>query len=242
MTAVLTLHDLFVRHGGMPEGGFPLEDVYAMNRMTPGEWRRAVDDAREARSAALGEAAVSEDERRADELRAATLASGVPERYASVAVDSRRVGDMASGRGLWLHGDVGTGKTTAACSALRGWLASGRRGAFVTSVAMLSELRDSMTRRDEVASTSRYATVGLLVLDDLDKEPPTARSLSKLFGVVDARWASSRPTVVTSQLAPSEIGARLAAGGDEATATAIVSRLVGSCVTMRMGGRDMRRA
>ncbi|EUB32610.1 ATP-binding protein [Olsenella uli] len=238
---MLTLADLFRAHGGeLPEGGFTAEEVWATNRMTPDEWSLAMDAEREARRAFLAAGRESDEDRRYRELRAATVAAGVPERYASGAIDSRYVRAMASGRGLWLYGDVGTGKTTAACAALRGWVASGRRAAFVSAPAMLADLRDAMFRHDEAHATARYATAALLVLDDLDKEPPTARALAKLFEVIDARYSRGLPTVVTSQLGPSEIGARLGSQGDAETATAIVSRLVGTCRVMRMLGADRR--
>lgn len=238
---MLTLSDLCARHGGhMPDGGFTTEEVRAMNRMTPDEWRRARDAEAEAWRARLGAEREGREERRARELREATVAAGVPERFSACAVDSRLVTDMARGRGLWLCGGVGTGKTTAACAALRGWLASGRSGLFATTPGMLADLRDSMTAHGEASATARYARAPLLVLDDVDKEPPTARCLSKLFEVVDARYAHGRPIVVTSQRGPSEMGGWLASNGDAETALAIVSRLVGSCAVRRTGAGDRR--
>lgn len=236
-----TLHDLFVRHGGMPEGGFSTEEVNATNRMTEGEYASVMDEWRERRRSLGAMGREREELRRSRELEAATLDAGVPRRYASVAIDSRHVGDMASGRGTWIYGGVGTGKTMAACSELRGWIASGRtRALFSTTVGMLSDLRDAMFAHSEASATERYAMASLLVLDDLDKEPPTARALSKLFEVIDARYAAGRPTVVTSQRGPSEIGAYLGSGGDAETASAIVSRLSGSCAVMRTAGADRR--
>lgn len=224
----------------MPDGGFMAEEVRATSRMTPDEWRRARDAEAAAWRAQLGAEREGREERRARELREAAAAAGVPERFAACAVDSRLVADMARGRGLWLCGDVGTGKTTAACATLRGWLASGRSGLFATAPGMLADLRDSMMSHGEAAATARYARAPLLLLDDLDKEPPTARSLSKLFEVVDARYAAGRPIVVTSQRGPSEMGGWLAANGDAETALAIVSRLVGSCAVRRTAAGDRR--
>lgn len=235
-------HELFRRNGGtMPPGGFPTEEVWAMNTATVAEVEKAIAAMREERRDRDSEARRTAQEREAARLAEACRAAGVPERMLSVPIDARRVGAMAKGRGLWVFGPVGTGKTWAACAAIKGWASRGLgRARLVPVVAMLADLRDSIGSHGESSATAAYSQAPLLVLDDLDKEPPTPRTLSKLFEVIDTRYSHLRPTVVTSQRGPSELGAFLGSQGDAATAAAIVSRLRGSCDLAQTSGGDRR--
>lgn len=239
---MISLHELHERHGGsMPEGGFGAEEVWEMNVATDAEVAAMREAEREARRAtqARGEAEVAE--RAAAELARRLRAAGMPERYLHVPADSRRTSAMAQGRGLWLWGPVGTGKTWAACSALKGWVSTRHAAArMCTCVAMLSELRDAMSSGSGAAATASFSRVPLLVLDDLGKESPTPWALSKLFEVADWRWSHQLPTVVTSQEDPDEMIAHLGRNGDTETAVAVVSRLASSCERVPLSGRDRR--
>lgn len=166
--------------------------------------------------------------------------AGVPARYRGVEPDTKRAAALGEGKGLYLFGDVGTGKTTMACAVMAGWLKLGHRGAlYVSSVDLAADLMPTSKTRETRLSQAKEAR--LLVLDDLGKEPPTPWILAELFAIVDARWAQGTAhTIVTSQLAPSELGARLAERGDDATAKAIVSRLSGMCSLVKCAGQDGR--
>lgn len=235
------LRELFERHGGeMPEGGFSAEEVWEANRATRGEYALAVEAEREARRAMRSRDMGAAREAEAEALSASMVAAGVPERFLGVPADLRRVPAMARGRGLWLYGDKGTGKTHSAAAALKGWASSGRGARFAPCVAMLADLRDAMGEHRERQATAAYARTPLLVLDDLGKEAPSQWALAKLFEVVDARYSARLPTVVTSQQDPRAMAERLASRGDQETAAAIVSRLRGSCDLVRTGGSDRR--
>lgn len=205
----------------MSTGRLPIIDTHSV--MTPEEWRELTGRDVPSRSVA-------------EELERA----GVPKRFRSVRPDVARADGLGEGRGLYLFGDVGTGKTTRACAVVAGWASLGRTGAlYRSSVSAMAALMPSTAGRD--AESSRLRSAPLLVLDDLGKVPPTAWTLASLFEVVDARWsAGNLHTVVTSQLSPSELALRLAERGDEATAKAVVSRLVGMCDLVRCDGVDGR--
>ena len=166
-------------------------------------------------------------------------AAGVPEAFRSVPADPRHVDAMRRGLGLWFVGPVGCGKTTAACSVLRGWVEAGGRARFARCGTLQDELDDARRRSDAVAALS---SVPLLVLDDLGKEVPTARALSRLFAVVDGRWSRNLPTVVTSQLSGDALALHLSQWDGGETARSILSRMVGSMRVVQPGREDRRRA
>lgn len=174
------------------------------------------------------------------DLEASLASAGVPALFRSVEPDTKRAQALGKGKGLYLYGDVGTGKTTMACAVMAGWLKLGHGSALYTSAAELAaELMPTSKVRDSRMLQVREAK--LLVLDDLGKEPPTPWILSTFFVIIDSRWASGdQHTIVTAQMPPSELASRLAERGDEATAKAIVSRLAGSCTLIRCEGLDGR--
>lgn len=181
-------------------------------------------------------------EGREREVLAALSRMGVPDRYLRVPADKRHVQGMLGGRGLYLWGGVGVGKTFAAASVARGWVASGRRCRWASSLQLLSDVREAYEGRAVEADVlAAYATAPLLVVDDLGKEVPTDWALSKVFEVFDRRYGSRLPVVVTSQMAPAELGQHLAQRGDRETAYAIVSRLEETCHVAHLDGQDRRR-
>lgn len=220
---------------------YPLWLVHEANTATPEEVAAELDDEAERRRAAENSRGASEDERLDRQERDAMRRFGIPDGFLHVPADMRANEAFAAGRGVWLHGPVGTGKTHAACSMARGWLRSGRSFRFVSSADLLSEFRAVIDGRgDEVALVARYGGASLLVLDDLGKEVPTDYALSKLFQVIDRRWANGLPTVVTSQHGPESLAGRLADRRGMETADAIVSRLAASCSLTRTDGPDRR--
>jgi DNA replication protein DnaC len=177
----------------------------------------------------------------ADELRRLALEAGVPERYSWAVPDGSRNELMAKGTGYYLHGVSGDGKSTMASGMLKGWLAAGMGQAlWVPAVQLMPEISDTYGGKgSETAVVGRYASSPLLVIDDLGKENVGRWSLSKLFWLLDARYGAKRPTIVTSQHSPEELGAIMAMQNPE-TAKAIVGRLHETYRQIRMGDVDHR--
>lgn len=177
----------------------------------------------------------------ADELRRLALEAGVPERYSWAVPDGSRNELMAKGTGYYLHGVSGDGKSTMASSMLKGWLSAGMGNAlWVPAVQLMPEISDTYGGKgSETAVVGRYASSPLLVIDDLGKENVGRWSLSKLFWLLDARYGAKRPTIVTSQHSPEELGAIMDMQNPE-TAKAIVGRLHETYRQIRMGDVDHR--
>lgn len=220
----------------------PMDEIHEANVMTPEEFRRALDFDREQARAMAAREAESAEARRVRVLGEETTRCGIPERYHSVPLDLRFLDQIEQGRGLYVWGERGTGKTWLACSVARGWISRHGGGArFVSAPSMVADLRSSLTDgRGEAAVTSGYVSVPLLVVDDVGKEVATAMAVSKLFEVTDGRYGARRPTVWTSQLRLDRLAEHVAGRGDELTAAAIASRIADSCRVVEMRGRDRR--
>lgn len=170
----------------------------------------------------------------------------VPERFAETAgrADARSmVAAIKGGRGVYLHGPNGTGKTTMAYAVASALAAEGWRVEVTTLAAIRSDLSDVFATGDaQQAIFRRLAKADLLVLDDLGKESPNPKTAETLYRVVNDRYERRRAVLVTSNFGRGELAARLAEGCDRSTAKAVASRLAEMTESVEMGGADRRRA
>lgn len=176
----------------------------------------------------------------AERLRAGAERARVPPAFTGAEPDASVRGTLRSGRGMWLCGPCGVGKTHAACAMLLGWVAAGGRALFATEQGMLADVRAGFDSGggDRLL---RYCRASMLVLDDVGKERATGWVASQLFRLLDERGSHGLPTVVTSQLAP-EAWLASVAEASEPTARALESRLLGGFDVRRMAGPDRRAA
>ena len=144
-------------------------------------------------------------------------------------------GNLDAGRGLWVVGDVGTGKTTLAMLVSKAALDAGRSVAIYSLPRLLNLLRESLESPGGLIDLlDRLAAVDLLHIDDLGAENQTDWVLEQLYSIVNARYESERAIVTTSNLLPDELGDRLGAR--------TVSRLVEICgEPIPLFGTDRRR-
>jgi DNA replication protein DnaC len=186
-----------------------------------------------------------------------SLAGRVPRRFEGVSFDRPPVSDMArtapdqirairryvraieanldSGRGLWIQGDVGTGKTTLAMLVSKAALDAGRSVAIYSLPRLLNLLRESMdSESGMVTFMDRLTAVDLLHIDDLGAENQTDWVLEQLYSIVNARYEAERSIVATTNLMPDELSERLG--------PRTVSRLVEICGDLLpLFGEDKRR-
>lgn len=144
------------------------------------------------------------------------------------------VNDAArDGISLYIYNPVtGVGKTHLAAAYLNHWMGEGRDGVIVTMPDLMGSLYDTV--RDGGAGDEkwnerlhRYAGATLLVIDDLGKEKPTAKSLEALFTILDYRVRHRLTTVVSSNYSFERLSARYekANGADLEAVSPIISRL-----------------
>jgi DNA replication protein DnaC len=133
--------------------------------------------------------------------------------------------NLDDGRGLWLYGSSGTGKTTLAMLVSRTALGAGRSVAIYSLPKLLSRIRRTFDAEHGEQSYSdlfeRLATVDLLHVDDLGAENRTEWVLEQLYALVNERYESQRSLVVTTNLEEHEL--------EEQIGARVVSRLVEMC-------------
>ena len=142
---------------------------------------------------------------------------------------------LDEGRGLWLVGDVGTGKTTLAMIISRAALDAGRTVAIYSLPRLLNVIRRAIDSEAGMLDyLDRLTAVDLLHIDDLGAEHRTEWVLEQLYTIINARYEDERSTVITSNLEADELAAQL---GER-----IVSRLEGMCgEPLPFWGADARR-
>lgn len=158
---------------------------------------------------------------------------------------SRQLYDVVKGgRGLYIVGLVGRGKTTLACAIARRLISQGvSRVRFLASVDLPSMIRATYNRNadeteDEIVH--KYASCNVLVLDDLGKGRSTDFAINTIFQIVDRRTRNLLPTIVTSQYERDKLAEWMARSVDRETAESLVSRLAGHCDRICITGPDLR--
>jgi len=131
-------------------------------------------------------------------------------------------GNLDAGTGLWLIGDIGTGKTTLAMLVSKAAIEADRSVAIYSLPRLLTLLRETInTGEGLVGFMDRLAAVDLLHIDDLGVEKQTDWVMEQLYSIVNARYEAERAIVATSNLMPDQLAEHLG----ERT----VSRLVQIC-------------
>lgn len=231
-----------MREKPCPYCGRPLRERRVVVKGTPmfcGFEACGCDGERAALRAEEEHEAAREEER----LRRARVKAGVPPRYADAGhpMAAEYAAKVASGRGMYLVGPVGTGKTHLASAVCRELQAMGKGFRMLSGVQLLELYRACFDGLDtERGVTQSLCGVPVLVIDDLGKESPTDWAVERLFRVVDGRYNAERPVIVTTQFERPALIRRLSRGGDSENAVALVSRLCEMCGTVRTDGPDRR--
>ncbi len=155
--------------------------------------------------------------------RAAGLEARLPKHYRGVSFDRPPVPEMPEavvsavrtyvrninsrldeGRGMWLVGDIGTGKTTLAMLVSKAAIDAGRTVAIYSLPRLLNLIRSAIETDDGmVGFLERLTSVDLLHIDDLGVENKTDWVLEQLYSIINTRYEDERAMVLTTNL---EIG------------------------------------
>lgn len=202
-------------------------------------------------------------ERRLARRRARGVASAIPRKYRGVSLDRPPISDMErdprrspvykavkgyvegieerldEGEGLWLMGDVGTGKTSLAMLVSKSAVEAGRTVAIYSLPRLLSRIRRTYDaeagEQSYLEFFERLTEVDLLHIDDLGAEKRSDWVLEQLYAIVNERYESQRSVVVTTNLDQAAL--------EEQIGPRTVSRLVEICNDpLPLYGDDMRYA
>lgn len=171
--------------------------------------------------------------------------TGIPAKYAAARLEDCppeiRAWAANPGDGLLLKGGFGVGKTHAACAILLSKVDEAVVR-FTTMDALIRECKATFNGHDtEEAVISKYVNTRLLCLDDVGKERLTEWSLPIVFAIIDGRWRSGKPTIITTNYEGAGLLNCFVVNGDHTTADAIASRLMGYA-KVTLDGEDRRLA
>jgi DNA replication protein DnaC len=143
--------------------------------------------------------------------------------------------NLDQGNGIWIMGDVGTGKTALAMLVSKAALQASRTVAIYSLPRLLNLIRESIEGEDGVVGfLDRLCSVDLLHLDDVGAENRTDWALEQLYSIVNTRYEDGRSIVMTTNLDPHELA--------EQIGQRTVSRLVEMCGDpLPLYGTDRRR-
>jgi DNA replication protein DnaC len=164
--------------------------------------------------------------------RTKSLAGRIPRKYRDVSFERPPVSDIAriaaeqirvirryvqtidanidAGKGLWLVGDVGTGKTTLAMLVSRAALEAGRSVAIYSLPRLLNLIRETIDSAEgKLDFFDRLAAVDLLHIDDLGAEHQTDWVLEQLYSIVNARYEAQRAILATTNLTPEKLSEQI---------------------------------
>ena len=133
------------------------------------------------------------------------------EQYKRCVDDARVFADAPDGW-LLLSGASGCGKTHIAAAIVNRLLERGEPALFVVVPDLLDHLRAAYQPGAEVGYDELFERVRnapVLVLDDLGTQAPTPWAQEKLFQLINHRFNTRLPTVVTTNLLPEQIDDRL---------------------------------
>jgi DNA replication protein DnaC len=190
---------------------------------------------------------------RISRAQAHSLSAVIPRRYRDVSFERppvteidvgvvRKVRDytgridehLAAGRGLWLVGPPGTGKTTLAMLVSKAASDAGHSVAIYSLPRLLNEIRDThRAERSHVQLLDRLVAVDLLHVDDVGAERTTDWVLEELYSIVNARYEEQRAMLITTNIMDRD---QLC----EQITPRTVSRLTEMCDELPVLGHDRR--
>jgi DNA replication protein DnaC len=186
----------------------------------------------------------SEDERRQARERL-LLSAGVPKKYWSVtfsswdySVDERTTaamrqvlekhesGELWERSGLFLYGEVGTGKTHVGVCVIKKIMAR-KRVLFIPTADIISRFL-----KDDEAEEIK--TADAIMLDDFDKLASQNEWVKeRIFSLIDGFIRDEKFFVITANYGD-------VAEFDDKVGMAVSSRIFGNCVTVKLPGKDYR--
>lgn len=142
---------------------------------------------------------------------------------------------LENGTGLMLYGNVGSGKSFAAACIANALIENGTPCLMTNFQRIVNKLQDGFSGKQEyIDSLQKF---DLLIIDDFATERRTEYMTEQVTAVIDARYRSKLPLIVTTNINPRDL---MSAGG--IGEQRIYSRIMDMCVPVPFNGSDRRRS
>lgn len=209
------------------------------------------------------EEAAREAENRRRAREASLKRAGIPKRYWNAALGDeggdvwlvkdqgeRKVpvtgeellGMVRDGRGLFLTGKSGRGKTHTACAILLRLMAERRYVKFADVEKTEREVKAAWDERGQTEQgvIDRYVNAEVVVIDDLGAEEMTTTTMKVLRAVISGREENEAVTIFTSNYSRKEFATHMAQESDRVMASRLASRIAGMTDLVEFTGEDRR--
>lgn len=156
---------------------------------------------------------------------------------------------LKEGRGLYLHGGVGTGKTWAMVAMFKDLAARGYDAVMWSSADIIHELKADFDKTEGRLDFQPYVTeMPVLLIDDIGSGRMTAWVSEQLFEIVNERNQNKLLTYFTSNHDPESLGRAMNrvyandGGGlvETQDGDRLRSRISELCLIVNMSGKDRR--
>ena len=139
----------------------------------------------------------------------------------------------ANGTGLLLYGNVGCGKSFAAACIANALIDTGTPCMMTNFTRIINRMQESFAGRQKyIDNLSRF---DLLVIDDMAAERNTEYVWEQVMTIIDARYRSGLPVIVTTNLTIGEL-----ADPADIRRQRVYSRLKEMCIPIEVAGADRR--
>lgn len=136
------------------------------------------------------------------------------------------------GKGLLLYGNVGRGKTYAACEVANALIDKGYSVLVTNFSRVLNTLQSTYEKQEYIDSLNGYA---LLVIDDLGIERSTEYAKEQVYNIIDARYRANLPMIITTNLSIDKIK-----NPTDIETGRIYDRIIEKCFPIEVKGQNRR--
>ena len=137
------------------------------------------------------------------------------------------------GKGLLLHGGVGTGKTYIACMIANALIDKGYPVLVTNFARILSTLQGTFDKQEYLDSLNQFK---LLVIDDLGIERDTGYAKEQVFNIIDSRYRAGLPMIITTNLTMQELATE-----NNIADKRVYDRIIERCFPVEVSGESRRK-
>lgn len=139
----------------------------------------------------------------------------------------------ADSQGLLMYGPVGTGKSYAAAVIANELM---EKGISVVMTSFIKLLQMNRSFEDDADKHDSIMKAELLIIDDLGAERGTDYAMEKVYDIIDSRYRSNKPIILTTNLTMKEMK-----NCEDIRAVRIYDRIFEMCYPVKVEGMSWRK-